>query len=306
MSPPHQPRPTNAFQAKRFNDRLGIDISYVKDVDGGTHMFLNCVDDGTCYQIPSRLLERTEDAVLKNLLNGWVCFFGAPDELVLDAEGAFRGYRFESLVVQMGVFVRCVPPDAHYQLGCTDALRGGGEPVRAMAAHAKNTLIRRSGSSPAQWVHGRQPKLPASLLSDGGSIETCSLTSDSERLQQIDELRPCAIITESFRARTVTGDGKGSAEGYRQGIVLALDRDLQLRPRAFRHSDRPVPASDQRVLQQLKDSAPAAATGTGRPHQARRGGQPWQRLHQARRGGRPWQERGRRAFCASTGDSCGS
>ena len=48
-------------------------------------MFLNCVDDGTCYQIASRLLERTEDAVLKNLLNGWVCFFGPPDELVLDA-----------------------------------------------------------------------------------------------------------------------------------------------------------------------------------------------------------------------------
>ena len=100
VSPPHQPRSTNAFQAKRFNDRLGIDIIYVKDVRGGTHMFLNCVDDGTCYQIASRLLERTEDAVLKNLLNGWVCFFGAPDELVLDAEGAFRGYRFESLVAR--------------------------------------------------------------------------------------------------------------------------------------------------------------------------------------------------------------
>ena len=123
----------------------------------------------------------------------------------------------------------------------------------AMAAHAKNTLIRRSGSSPAQWVHGRQPKLPASLLSDGGSIETCSLTSDSERLQQIEAVRVEAMCNHHrweanqslraallrkgrpyrgtfqpgqkvayFRARTATGDGEG---GYRQGIVLASDRN---------------------------------------------------------------------------------
>ena len=64
-----------------------MDVIYIKDIRGGTHMFLNCVDDGTCYQAASRLLSRTEEAVVANLINGSVCFFGPPDELTLDAEG---------------------------------------------------------------------------------------------------------------------------------------------------------------------------------------------------------------------------
>ena len=87
-----------------------------------------------------------------------------------------------------------------------------------------------------------------------------------------------------FRARTATGDGEGSAKGYapstasRSGgvqirTIWSLEkfgRDLQLQPRAFRHSDRPVPASDRKR---------AMVTTL-------------------------WQERGKRAFCTSTGDSC--
>ena len=44
-------------------------------------------------------------------------FFGFPDEMLLDAEGAMRGWDFEQLCAQAGVKVRFVPPDAHYQLG---------------------------------------------------------------------------------------------------------------------------------------------------------------------------------------------
>ena len=61
-----------------------------------------------------------------------------------------------------------------------------------MAMHAK-TLVRKA-SSPAQWVFGRSPKLPASLMSDGGNIESCRLTSDSERLQHIEAVRTQAMI----------------------------------------------------------------------------------------------------------------
>ena len=125
-----------------------------------------------------------------------------------------------------------------------------------MACHAKNSLIRRSGSSPCQWVFGRNPKLPAALPSDGGSIESSQLVSDSERLQQIEAVRIQAMLNHHqfkanqalrvallrksrpyrgtfypgqkvayYRVRTAAGDGEGSAGGCRQGIVLAPDRN---------------------------------------------------------------------------------
>ena len=122
-----------------------------------------------------------------------------------------------------------------------------------MACYSKNRLVRRSGSSPNQWVFGRDPKLPASLLSD---VESAQLTNDSERLLQLESIRTQALMNHRryeaheslrasllrksrplrgsfvpgqrvayFRKSTQSGDGEGSIEGYRQGVVLALDRN---------------------------------------------------------------------------------
>ena len=78
-----------------------------KDIRGGTHLFLNLVDDGTVYQAATRLTSRSEEAVITALVNGWFTYFGPPDELAIDAEGAFRGMRFETLNAQLNVAVRC-------------------------------------------------------------------------------------------------------------------------------------------------------------------------------------------------------
>ena len=229
-------------------------------------------DDATHYHVASYLPDRSEMTIIRTLVNGWHTFFGPPDELLLDAEGAFKGLRFEVLQAQCGIQVRCVPSDAHWQLGRAER---HGQALRyvtsrlvsqfaavtvaelnlcvAMATHAKNTLVRKAGSSPAQWVFGRNPKLPASLMSDGGNIEPCQLTSDSERLQHIEAVRTRAMIEHHrfeanqglrtallrkvrpyrgpfevgqkvayYRARNAL-DGEGTVEGYRQGVVLALD-----------------------------------------------------------------------------------
>ena len=55
--------------------------------------------------------------MVRTLVNGWLRYFGYPDEMVVDAEGALRGILFENLVAQTGIQLRFVPPDAHYQLG---------------------------------------------------------------------------------------------------------------------------------------------------------------------------------------------
>ena len=139
---------------------------------------------------------------MKAIVNGWMTYFGSPDELVLDAGGCCRGYRCETLQAQCAVKFRYLPADAHFQFRKAER---HGQAIRymvkslvsqfcptvaqemnvivAMAAAAKNSLLRRASSSPAQFVFGRNPKLPGALLSTGGNIESCQLADDSAREQ---------------------------------------------------------------------------------------------------------------------------
>ena len=272
VQPPREPRPAKAFTPRRFNDRLNLDVLWLKDIRGHVHGYLSQVDDATCYHVLNYISNRSEEEVMKLLVNGWFSFFGAPDEMLLDADGCFRGYRFETLQAQCSVKVRYAPADAHYQMGRAER---HGQAVRymvqrlvsqfapvghaelnilvMMAAAAKNSLIRRAGASPAQWVFGRNPKLPGSLLSPGGDIESCQLHSDSEKLRHVEQVRTQAMMLfhqfESdnslrtallrkprpargpfvegqrvayFRQKNAL-DGEGTAEGYRQGVIVAVD-----------------------------------------------------------------------------------
>lgn len=270
--PPRQPRPSKAIQSRRFNDRVFMDIIYPKNISGDTFIFLNLLDDASTYQVLDRLEDRREDTVVKALIQGWFRFFGHPDCLVLDAEGAFRGFRFENLVSQAGIKIRFVPPDAHYQLGKAErhgatakwmmrrlvnqfaACTGDEMTILAnMSMFAKNTMVRRCGASPAQWVYGRQPKIPAALLSEPEAVEAKQSMENSDAYLQIEMARHEAIKCfadfefdqalrkamlrkgRPFRGPLEVGqkiayyryrnlnDGEGTVEGYRQGMIIGLD-----------------------------------------------------------------------------------
>eukprot|EP00435_Cladocopium_sp_Y103_P049983 s529_g15.t1 len=101
-----------------------------------------------------------------------------------------KSFSFEELGAQTGCRIRFVPADAHWQLGRAE--RHGDvareianrlivhhgtqtatemEEVLTMAAFAKNQLIRRAGVSPSQWLFGRSPRIPGSLLSEGRLVQ---------------------------------------------------------------------------------------------------------------------------------------
>ena len=272
VQPPREPRPAKPTLPRRFNDRLDLDVLWLKDIRGKTHGYLSQVDDATCYHVLNYLHNRSEEEVMKLLINGWFAFFGPPDEMLLDSDGSFRGYRFETLQAQCAVKVRYAPADAHYQMGRAERhgqaikyivqrLVSQFAPVGAqelnmlvtLAAAAKNNLMRRAGSSPAQWVYGRNHKIPGALLSSGGNVESCQLHTDSERLRHIEQVRTQSMMLyhqfESDNAlRTAllrkprpargpfeigqkiayyrlrnSADGEGTLEGYRQGVVVAID-----------------------------------------------------------------------------------
>ena len=62
---------------------------------------------------------------------------------------------------------------------------------------AKNTVIHRAGSSPAQAVMGRQPRVPEGLLSAPEIIEMHNLLSEDVRAQREMATRVRAITAIS-------------------------------------------------------------------------------------------------------------
>ena len=267
-----EPRPTKALgPAKAFNQRLVVDILYVHDLSGETHVFLNQVDDMTTYQVLTRLSSREANVLISALEDGWFQFFGAPENILADAEGGIRSSQFEDHMAYHGVAVRYIPPDAHYQLGKAErhgsiarnimmrlihqfGLFGAESMVLAanMATHAKNSLTRRGGASPCQWVFGRNPRLPTSLVSEGENPEAMEMNL-SQQFQQIEQIRfnatqhflelennsalKAAMLRKSrpWRGPFQVGekvaywrlrnplDAEGGQPGYRQGIILAAD-----------------------------------------------------------------------------------
>ncbi|CAJ1336414.1 unnamed protein product, partial [Effrenium voratum] len=215
--------PGNVYQARRFNDRLMLDIVYTKDIAGNTYCFLSQVDDGTTYHVMSYLENRSEQEVTHCLVSGWFRFFGYPDEMLLDAEGAMKGWNFEQMAAQEM------------------------EQIANLATFAKNTLARKSGASPCQWVFGRAPRVLGALLSEPEAIEA---------KQVIEAMRHSAMqeflkfeFNESLRN---SADGEGSVEGYRQGLCrFPVNKYAASKARRISAGSMPTPSINVEMDQQL-------------------------------------------------------
>ena len=261
---------------RSFNEQVVVDIVYVHDLQGQAHVALSMVDDASHYHVLQRLPSRSAENVTEAMVKGWFRFFGPPETMLLDAEGAMKSLKFEELAAQSGCAIRFVPADAHWQLGRAE--RHGAvaqeiaeklivqhgvqspeeiELVFTMATFAKNQLIRRAGVSPSQWVFGRSPRIPGSLLGDGNKVEDKQLISNSKKLQQTELMRLDAMkmlleIDMSNRLRTAmlrksrphrggfeigqrlaywrvrnTLDGEGPFAGYRQGVLIGIDPGMR-------------------------------------------------------------------------------
>ena len=210
-----KPAPPSRMSAGRsFNEQVVIDLIYIYDIAGETHTILSTVDDASHYHALQRLENRSAENVISALIKGWFRFFGPPENILLDAEGAMKSFDFQEMSAQAGCTMRFVPADAHWQLGRAE--RHGAvakeianrlivqhgvqtpediEMVVTMAGFAKNQLIRRAGVSPSQWVFGRSPRVPGVLISEGSRVEDKQMLSNSKKLQQTELMRLDAMKT---------------------------------------------------------------------------------------------------------------
>ena len=210
-----KPSPASRVAAGRsFNEQVAMDFIYIHDIVGETHTILSIIDDASHYHVLQRLPDRSTEQVIKALVHGWFRFFGPPENILLDAEGAMKSMDFQEMAAQAGCTMRFVPADAHWQLGRAERhgavakeianriIVGHGvqtaeemEIVVTMAGFAKNQLIRRAGVSPSQWVFGRSPRIPGVLISEGARVEDKQMLSNSKKLQRTELMRLDAMKT---------------------------------------------------------------------------------------------------------------
>ena len=174
-----------------FNRIIGIDTFFVK-WQGKSMPFLNVVDHGSNWQMVALLRpiegdsmepsggNPTSEETWMHFLRGWIRPHGAPEVVISDGGMEYRG-RFERGLEQFGVMQSVTDQESPWQNGRVKdrmemELSGGSivltlEDLECLAMElvaCKNAWFNRGGYSPAQLVYGKNPKLPAELLSDAG------------------------------------------------------------------------------------------------------------------------------------------
>ena len=205
---PREPRAVKLKRGRRFNGRLFMDIIYVADVTQHMWQYVSLVDDASVLHCAGRIPDRTPNGILEVVIALWFRTFGPPDEIVTDLEPSVVGGAFTEALARFSVQLRTVPRDAHWELGkgerhghslkwivsrLTDQFGPTtGKDMHmllAMGTRAKNVLIRRSGASLCQWAFGRNPKLPAGLLSDPDGFDARQEHNMSSDMLHIERVR---------------------------------------------------------------------------------------------------------------------
>ena len=187
---PKIPRPSRLPQIDEFNISVGLDVFSEKDADGGEWVWLSVVDEGTGFQVCTLLGDThrnpTGSEVLQAFEASWLGWAGMPEKgVIVDRAKYFLG-ELATRMADEGCTFDAASKASPWQIGFVE--RAGGlwktsfrrivwaeqvagrdEVVMATGAinAARNTLARRSGFSPSQWVLGRNIRLPADLADEG-------------------------------------------------------------------------------------------------------------------------------------------
>ena len=239
-----KPTPALPAQPERvttFNQRLGIDIKYVTGWNTNQKVpALNMIDYASSFQVVVPIFERvTSDGIRRIVQERWISWAGQPDEIMCDPAKVNISEAMTVPNELAGSVFHITAADAHYQLGKVEVHGGWFNQVleRIMhdmspnskeswlecvhAAHCKNELIQVYGMTPAQFIFGRNPKIPENLLD-----EPCEIIPATAPLYEAEVARKVAVRQSARKAVMEMQDS--------QALRLALSA----RPR---HQNEPKP-----------------------------------------------------------------
>ena len=184
-----RPSPALPAQPERvtvFNQRIGIDIKYLTGWSINQKVAaLNIVDYASSYQIMVPMFGRvTSEGIRQAVQERWISWAGQPSDIVCDPARVNMSDVLTEPQELSGSSVHVTAADAHYQLGKVEVHGGWFNQILekvmheysptskeswlecVYASHCKNELIQVYGMTPAQFIFGRNPKIPEHLLDE--------------------------------------------------------------------------------------------------------------------------------------------
>ena len=210
-----QPSPANPAQTHRvtvFNQRIGLDVKYLTGwLPNQKVPALNIVDYASSFQTVVPLPGReTGESLRQALQDRWITWAGMPGEIVVDPAQTNLSDALTVPQELAGAVVSATAAEAHWQLGKVEVHGGWFNRVldRVIAdcaprdkaswlecvagAHCKNELIQVYGMTPAQYVFGRNPRVPANLLDEPLDIVPATASLYEEAIARQVSIRQAA------------------------------------------------------------------------------------------------------------------
>ncbi len=206
-------RPGRLAEVGDFNSSIALDFLHIRDANKKGYWFLSCVDMATTYHVVGHVPSRKPEVVAQIFNDIWVTPFGTPRQVCIDQDGGFRAH-FQDMVEKYGAFITSAAGQAPWQHGRCERQGGWLEEIARRTMNsmtteglddmkllmscccgAKNTLRRRAGYSPAQWVFGAEPRLESDFLEESHPTSMLNTPSESmaKRLKMRTEARVAFI-----------------------------------------------------------------------------------------------------------------
>ena len=185
QSPPKHSRPGTIKDSLDFNDRIAIDGLKFTNSQGQQFHLYHVIDLGTNFHVAMIAPNRSVDHAISCFVQMWLCWAGAPCEIIMDSATEFTSEQFEQFLQTYNIRSRTIPPGAHWQNGRCE--RHGKileeilqkvdletpinsydqlQKVLWRSTQAKNSCGLRKGFSPEVLVFGKSARLPGSLCGD--------------------------------------------------------------------------------------------------------------------------------------------
>ncbi|CAE6959768.1 HSP90 [Symbiodinium sp. CCMP2592] len=208
---PASARPAKPVPLLDFNEVLGIDLIFLKDSVGATHVALSMVDYASTFHVVVPVKDRTAKTLAEVVRDHWVAWAGPPRSFALDLDSGFKGV-FDEMCYEFGSFMSHAAGTAHWQHGLVERHNGAWKSIwervvdsemvadyevawaAAEVSNAKNQLRNKDGYSPRQWVFGVNPRLPGDVLDEPHNLSAMSHLTTDARMQRMNAVRQAARI----------------------------------------------------------------------------------------------------------------
>lgn len=185
QSPPKHSRPGTIKDVLDFNDRIAIDGLKFTNSQGQQFHLYHVIDLGTNFHVAMIAPNRSAEQAISCFVQMWLCWAGAPCEIVMDSATEFTSDLFSEFLQSHNIRSRTVPPGAHWQNGrcerhgkileeilrkvdSEDSITSYDKLQKVLwhGTQAKNSCGLRRGFSPEMLVFGKSARLPGSLCGD--------------------------------------------------------------------------------------------------------------------------------------------